>query len=490
MNGCVPDWKMEDDSRPFYGLPVTNEKKCSGPENDLTELLRRNRHVVLHSQTNHRALPATFESKQTQKPESLLKCGYSVVNSSNFIDEEETTSWFQYSLDNSMDKELSEFFYGMPTAEIISTDKEMKEDSNVSTKKSCFHPHENVMISPKSSLDDSATVVKFSNHRKLRAADLVSENRKFCEEASSSEAVVGMADSSSLRKILSSVCGSNQAQNEAEVTHALSIVKGAKDSLSRSTLDHLEANTYEPAITSSSGGSRRSSTKRGIKRKGRNAEESEGQSEEAEYESSEANKTAQRPASGRRSRSAEIHNLSERRRRDKINEKMRALQELIPHCNKSDKASMLDEAIEYLKSLQLQLQIMWMGNGVAPMLFPSIQQYVSRTGNAMNHHSMTSIPNPVQPPKVPSDVQSTTLGTSISNQPHVCPLQGPNSIDFATQMQNFHIPEQYSSYLGFPQMQMPPQVMNICTYGPQMMQQNQMVAAVDKQQYTNNKSSI
>lgn len=36
---------------------------------------------------------------------------------------------------------------------------------------------------------------------------------------------------------------------------------------------------------------------------------------------------------------------------------MRALQELIPHCNKTDKASMLDEAIEYLKSLQLQVQV-------------------------------------------------------------------------------------------------------------------------------------
>ncbi|RRT59024.1 hypothetical protein B296_00014974 [Ensete ventricosum] len=36
---------------------------------------------------------------------------------------------------------------------------------------------------------------------------------------------------------------------------------------------------------------------------------------------------------------------------------MKALQELIPHCNKTDKASMLDEAIEYLKSLQLQVQV-------------------------------------------------------------------------------------------------------------------------------------
>nr|CAB3460145.1 unnamed protein product [Digitaria exilis] len=39
--------------------------------------------------------------------------------------------------------------------------------------------------------------------------------------------------------------------------------------------------------------------------------------------------------SNKRSRTAEVHNLSERRRRDRINEKMRALQELIPNCNKA-----------------------------------------------------------------------------------------------------------------------------------------------------------
>ncbi|CAD6340733.1 unnamed protein product [Miscanthus lutarioriparius] len=54
-----------------------------------------------------------------------------------------------------------------------------------------------------------------------------------------------------------------------------------------------------------------------------------------------------RRGSAKRSRTAEGHNLSERRRRDRINEKMRALQELIPNCNKIDKASMLEEAIEY-----------------------------------------------------------------------------------------------------------------------------------------------
>ncbi|XP_051114520.1 transcription factor PIF7-like isoform X2 [Andrographis paniculata] len=63
----------------------------------------------------------------------------------------------------------------------------------------------------------------------------------------------------------------------------------------------------------------------------------------------------------RRSRAAAIHNQSERRRRDRINEKMRALQKLVPNASKSlqtDKASMLDEVIEYLKQLQAQVQMM------------------------------------------------------------------------------------------------------------------------------------
>ncbi|KAK7342964.1 hypothetical protein VNO80_25923 [Phaseolus coccineus] len=75
---------------------------------------------------------------------------------------------------------------------------------------------------------------------------------------------------------------------------------------------------------------------------------------------SEAKKQVRGSTSTKRSRAAE-------RRRDQINEKMRALQELIPQCNKSDKASMLDEAISYLKSLQLQVQMMSMGYGMQYM---------------------------------------------------------------------------------------------------------------------------
>jgi phytochrome-interacting factor 3 len=41
-----------------------------------------------------------------------------------------------------------------------------------------------------------------------------------------------------------------------------------------------------------------------------------------------------RASTTKRTRAAEVHNLSERRRRDRINEKMKALQELIPNSNK------------------------------------------------------------------------------------------------------------------------------------------------------------
>uniref|UniRef100_A0A0D9WM94 BHLH domain-containing protein n=1 Tax=Leersia perrieri TaxID=77586 RepID=A0A0D9WM94_9ORYZ len=90
-----------------------------------------------------------------------------------------------------------------------------------------------------------------------------------------------------------------------------------------------------------------------------------GGSSEPEQQPAEAAAARPRGGSGsKRSRAAEVHNLSEKRRRSKINEKMKALQSLIPNSNKTDKASMLDEAIEYLKQLQLQVQMLSMRNGV------------------------------------------------------------------------------------------------------------------------------
>nr|AKN09661.1 basic helix-loop-helix transcription factor [Salvia miltiorrhiza] len=52
------------------------------------------------------------------------------------------------------------------------------------------------------------------------------------------------------------------------------------------------------------------------------------------------------------------HSHYKRRRDNKINKRLRVLRNLIPNCTQMDKESVLDEAIVYLKCLQLQLQIM------------------------------------------------------------------------------------------------------------------------------------
>lgn len=44
-------------------------------------------------------------------------------------------------------------------------------------------------------------------------------------------------------------------------------------------------------------------------------------------------------------------------RRERIAERMRSLQELVPNSNKVDKASMLDDIIDYVKFLQLQVKV-------------------------------------------------------------------------------------------------------------------------------------
>ncbi|KAG5053890.1 hypothetical protein JHK85_006400 [Glycine max] len=70
-----------------------------------------------------------------------------------------------------------------------------------------------------------------------------------------------------------------------------------------------------------------------------------------------------------------VHKQSERRRRDKINQRMKELQKLVPNSSKTDKASMLDEVIQYMKQLQAQVQMMnWMKMYTSMMLPITMQQ--------------------------------------------------------------------------------------------------------------------
>ncbi|KAL0284199.1 UNVERIFIED_CONTAM: CLIP-associated protein [Sesamum angustifolium] len=72
----------------------------------------------------------------------------------------------------------------------------------------------------------------------------------------------------------------------------------------------------------------------------------------------------------------------------------------------SDKASMLDEAIEYLKSLQLQVQMMSMGYGTVPMMYPGMQQYIPAMGVGMGMGMGMGMNRPMvpYPPMLPGSV--------------------------------------------------------------------------------------
>ncbi|KAK7355633.1 hypothetical protein VNO80_14893 [Phaseolus coccineus] len=247
-----------------------------------------------------------------------------------------------------------------------------------------------------------------------------------------------------------------------------------------------EAATCDLTVTSSPGGSSGSAepVQRELdrKRKGREPEESEFQSEDVDFESPEAKKHGRGSTSTKRSRAAEVHNLSERRRRDRINEKMKALQELIPRCNKSDKASMLDEAIEYLKSLQLQVQMMSMGCGMVPMMFPGIQQYMPPMGMGIGmgmgmemgmNRPVMSFPNMLTTSALPAATAAAHLGPRFPmppfHMPHV-PAPDSSRMKAANQSDNnmlnalgtqgsdqSHIPnftDPYQQYVGLQQVQL------------------------------------
>lgn len=62
----------------------------------------------------------------------------------------------------------------------------------------------------------------------------------------------------------------------------------------------------------------------------------------------------------RRGQATDPHSIAERLRRERIAERMRALQELVPSCNKTDKAAMLDEILDYVKFLRLQVKVLSM----------------------------------------------------------------------------------------------------------------------------------
>lgn len=86
----------------------------------------------------------------------------------------------------------------------------------------------------------------------------------------------------------------------------------------------------------------------------------------------------------RRGQATDPHSIAERLRREKIADRMKSLQELVPNSNKTDKASMLDEIIEYVKFLQLQVKVLSMSRlGAAGAVAPLITDGQAEGSNGL-----------------------------------------------------------------------------------------------------------
>ncbi|XP_057500550.1 bHLH transcription factor RHL1-like [Actinidia eriantha] len=100
----------------------------------------------------------------------------------------------------------------------------------------------------------------------------------------------------------------------------------------------------------------------------------------------------------RRGQATDPHSIAERLRREKIAERMKALQELVPNGNKTDKASMLDEIIEYVKFLQLQVKVLSVSRlggaaAVAPLVADMSSEASAGVGRGINVSQTSSTSN-------------------------------------------------------------------------------------------------
>ncbi|XP_047983604.1 transcription factor bHLH139-like [Salvia hispanica] len=111
-------------------------------------------------------------------------------------------------------------------------------------------------------------------------------------------------------------------------------------------------------------------------------------SEESESKGSISTTTSTSSAKNRASKSpaTDPQSLYARKRRERINERLRILQNLVPNGTKVDISTMLEEAVQYVKFLQLQIKLlssdeMWM---YAPIAYNGMDMGLYQRINAAN----------------------------------------------------------------------------------------------------------
>ncbi|XP_047308915.1 transcription factor LRL2-like [Impatiens glandulifera] len=145
-------------------------------------------------------------------------------------------------------------------------------------------------------------------------------------------------------------------------------------------------------------------------------------------------------ARARRGQATDPHSIAERLRRERIAERMKDLQELVPNANKTDKASMLDEIIDYLKFLQLQVKVLSMSRlGGATAAFPRMGGDTSENkaviGSSINKEGTSSMKEQ-QVAKLLEEDMSSAMQYLQSKGLCLMPISLATAISSATSISN------------------------------------------------------
>ncbi|XP_057438721.1 transcription factor bHLH48-like isoform X3 [Lotus japonicus] len=105
----------------------------------------------------------------------------------------------------------------------------------------------------------------------------------------------------------------------------------------------------------------------------------------------------------RRGQATDCHSLAERARREKINARMKLLQELVPGCDKiSGTALVLDEIINHVQSLQRQVEILSMKlAAVNPRIDFNLDSLLTADGVSLMDSNLPSMVTPLMWPENP-----------------------------------------------------------------------------------------
>lgn len=151
----------------------------------------------------------------------------------------------------------------------------------------------------------------------------------------------------------------------------------------------------------------------------------------------------------RRGQATDSHSLAERVRRERISERMRMLQALVPGCDKvTGKAMVLDEIINYVQSLQNQVEFLSMR--IASMS-PVLYGFGTNSEGLHDHHAPkmggvsfqeAAIAVPAGPAAAVSQASSrpapseATMNTACTTTPYSVSLQAQASIASSPSQEN------------------------------------------------------